>query len=200
VQEAEATLAKEVNRKASAEEIAAAERDLQQAKMGVVDATEAVQDATKEQLFAQTILNQVLNGATEETDAYKDALKELTDAKDDEEEARRRVADAILAEANATLSLAAAIEELNKVKAQTPANIVRKGTAQLAGIATDNPALDILNQTQGNGADNTTVNVQVNAGMGTDGDAVARQIIDVLKGYERANGYVPIVSEYSAFV
>lgn len=200
VQEAEATLAREVNRKASAEEIADAERDLQLAKMGVADATEAVEDATKEQLFAQTMLNQVLNGATEETDAYRDALKELTDAKDGEEEARRRVADAILAEANATLSLAAAIAELNKVKGQTPAAIVAKGTAQLAGIATDNPALSILNQTQGNGADSTTVNVQVNAGMGTDGDAVARQIIDVLKGYERANGYVPIVSEYSAFV
>jgi len=200
VQEAEATLAREVNRKASAEEIAAAERDLERAKIGVVDATEAVEDATKEQLFAQAILNQVLNGATKETDAYKDALKELTDAKDDEEEARRRVADAILAEANATLSLAAAIAELNKVKGQTPAAIVAKGTAQLAGIATDNPALSILNQTQGNGTDSTTVNVQVNAGMGTDGDAVARQIIDVLKGYERANGYVPIVSEYSAFV
>jgi len=36
--------------------------------------------------------------------------------------------------------------------------------------------------------------------MGTDGDVVARQIIDVLKSYERANGYVPIVAEYSAYV
>ena len=200
VQEAEATLAREVNRKASAEEIAAAERDLQRAKLGVVDATEDVNDATQEQFVSQAILNQVLNGATEETDAYKDALRELNDAKEDEEDARRRVADAILNEANATLTLAKAIEELNKVKGQTPAAIVARGTQQLAGISTDNPALDILNQTGGGTTNGNTYNVEVNAGMGTDADTVARQIIDVLKGYERANGYVPIVSEYSAFV
>lgn len=200
VQEAEATLAREVNRKASAEEIAAAERDLERAKLGVVDATEDVKDATQEQFVSQAILNQVLNGATEETDAYKDALRELNDAKEDEEDARRRVADAILNEANATLTLAKAIEELNKVKGQTPAAIVARGTQQLAGISTDNPALDILNQTGGGTTNGNTYNVEVNAGMGTDADTVARQIIDVLKGYERANGYVPIVSEYSAFV
>lgn len=200
VQEAEKTLANEINRKASAEEIAAAERDLQRAKMGVVDATEEVEDATKNQLVMQSILNQVLNGATEETDAYKDALKELNDAKNDEEEARRRVADAILDEANATLSLAKAVEELNAVKAKTPAGIVAKGTAALADIATDNPALDILNQTGNGNGNGNTYNTTVNAGMGTDADAVARQIIDVLKGYERANGYVPIVAEYSAYV
>ena len=200
VQEAEATLAREVNRKASAEEIAAAERDLERAKLGVVDATEDVNDATQEQFVSQAILNQVLNGATEETDAYKDALRELNDAKEDEEDARRRVADAILNEANATLTLAKAIEELNKVKGQTPAAIVARGTQQLAGISTSNPALDILNQTGDGTTNGNTYNVEVNAGMGTDADTVARQIIDVLKGYERANGYVPIVSEYSAFV
>jgi hypothetical protein len=200
VQEAEATLAKEVNRKATAEEIAEAERDLMRAKTEVLDATEEVKDATKDEADAQTVLNQVLNGATQETDAYKDALKELTDAKDDEEEARRRVADAILNEANATLSLRDAIAELNAVKAKTPAGIVAQGTAALAGISTDNPALDILNQTNGGTQPTTIINNNINAGMGTDGDVVARQIIDVLKSYERANGYVPIVAEYSAYV
>ena len=200
VQEAEATLAKEVNRKATAEEIAAAERDLMQAKMAVVDATEEAQDATREETVAQAVLNQVLNGATQETDAYKDALKELTDAKDDEEEARRRVAQAILDEAKATLSLRDAIAELNAVKAKTPAGIVAQGTAALAGISTDNPALDILNQTNGGTQPTMVINNNINAGMGTDGDVVARQIIDVLKSYERANGYVPIVAEYSAYV
>lgn len=199
VQEAEATLAREVNRKASAEEIAAAERDVAQAKMAVVDATDNVTDATQEQFVSQAILNQVLNGATEETDAYKDALRELNDAKDDEEDARRRVADAILDEANATLSLAKAIEELNKVKGQTPANIVARGTRELAGISTSNPALDILNQTGGGTTNGNTYNMTVNAGMGTDGDTVARQIIDALKGYERVNGYIPLVSQSVAF-
>ena len=200
VRQAEATLAREVNRKATAEEIADAERDVARAKMAVMDATDEVRDATLEQGVSQAFLNQVLNGATQETDAYKDALDALTDAKNSEEEARRRVADAILSEANATLSLAEAIKELQKVQAQTPAGIVAKGTAALATISTTNPALDILNQAGESSGGTTVINATVNAGMGTDGDVVARQIIDVLKSYERANGYVPIVSEYSAFV
>ena len=38
----------------------------------------------------------------------------------------------------------------------------------------------------------TTINVTVNAGMGTDGAEVGRQIVDALKQYQRRNGPVPI--------
>ena len=38
----------------------------------------------------------------------------------------------------------------------------------------------------------TNVNVTVNAGMGTDGAEVGRQIVDALKQYQRRNGPVPI--------
>jgi hypothetical protein len=38
----------------------------------------------------------------------------------------------------------------------------------------------------------STINLVVNAGMGTDGRQVGRQIVDALKAYERANGPVPI--------
>ena len=38
----------------------------------------------------------------------------------------------------------------------------------------------------------TTINLTVNAGMGTDGAEVGRQIVDALRQYQRRNGPVPI--------
>lgn len=192
VADAEAQLANEVNRKATAEEIADAERDLQKAKMQVADATEEVEDATKNEIVAQAFLNEILYGAKEGTDAYRDALDELTKAKESEEGARRAVAEAILAEAEATLSLAKAIDELNKVQAKTPAGIVRRGQKQLEGISTANPALAMLNNSADGQNTTTNLNFTVNAGVGTDKDEVARYFLDVMKGYERANGFLPL--------
>ena len=200
VKEAEVTLNNEINRKATAEEIADAERDLELAKESVVKQTDELRDATFEEGVAQSVLNQVLNGATEETEAYQDALRALNDAKDDEKSAREAVAQAILTEAEATLALAASIKELNAIAAQTPARVISRGQAELASISTANPALAALNQVTQQPGQAAPISVTVNAGMGTDGDTVAREIIDVLKQYERANGFVPIVSEYSAFV
>jgi hypothetical protein len=42
------------------------------------------------------------------------------------------------------------------------------------------------------GAVGTTINLTINAGMGTDGGDVGRQIVDALRQYERRNGPVPI--------
>jgi hypothetical protein len=199
VKEAEQELNNQVNRKATAEEIAEAERDLQKAKMQVVDATEEVENATANEIKAQEVLNEILHGAKEGTDAYREALDELTRAKETEEGARLAVAEAILAEATATLSLAKAVDELNAVQAKTPAGMVRRGQERLAGVSTSNPALGILNS--GGGQGNTTnFNMTVNAGMGTDADQVAREIIDVLKSYERANGVIPLITEYQVAV
>jgi hypothetical protein len=190
VKQAETELAEERAVAPKPEDIADAERDLAKAKMDVRNATEDLQIATFEESIAQAFYNRILNGATSDTKEYKDALDDLNEAKDDEADQRRNVADALLAEASATIALRDAIDALNKVTASTPANIVNRGTAQLAGISTNNPALALLNS----GADPniSNINVTVNAGMGTNGDDVARQIIDVLKGYERANGFVPI--------
>jgi hypothetical protein len=38
----------------------------------------------------------------------------------------------------------------------------------------------------------SNINLTVNAGMGTNGAEVGRQIVDALKQYERRNGPVPI--------
>lgn len=201
VKDAEVTLSKEINRKATAEEIADAERRLARAKLGVEDATYGVREATIQQSESQEYLNRILKGATEDTEEYKDALRDLNNAKQEEEDARLRVAQAILAEAEAIIALAEANRKLAEVAATTPARIVSQGTQALAGISTDNAALQALNTVTGQQPSGTTnMNVTVNAGMGTDGQTVAREIIDVLKQYERANGYIPIVAEYSAYV
>jgi len=43
-------------------------------------------------------------------------------------------------------------------------------------------------------ANGTTINLTVNAGMGTQGAEVGRQIVDALKAYERRNGSVYVAA------
>ena len=191
VKEAELSLSKEINRAATAEEIADAELDLMKAKKSVVDRTEELSEATIEEGIAQSFLNQVLNGAAESTDEYQEALRELTAAKEDEEEARLNVADAMLAEAEAALTLAAAITELNKVSAISTPRVIAAGQVQLAGVSTSNPALSALNAVNTPGTTESTVNLTVNAGMGSDPDSITRGLLDLFKQYERANGFLP---------
>lgn len=42
------------------------------------------------------------------------------------------------------------------------------------------------------GGGNTTINLNVNAGMGANGAEVGRQIVDALRQYERRNGPLPV--------
>jgi len=201
VRQAELTLNREINRKATAEQIADAERDLERAKLAVEDSTQAVRDATIEEAVAQSLLNQVLHGATEESEAYKEALDALNKAKDEEADARRNVAQAILDEATAALALRDAIIALNSVSKTTPASVISRGQDIVAGVSTSNPALAALNAVGGTTNNNAApISVTVNAGMGTDGPGVAKEIIDVLKQYERMNGYIPITSQYQVAI
>jgi hypothetical protein len=201
VKDAELKLKNEINRAATAEQIADAERDLRNAKESVTDQTDALRDATYEEAIAQDLLNQVLHGASEETDIYQEALRGLTDAKEAEEDARRQVAEAILAEAESTLALAAAIKELNKVSAVSPPKVISRGQTALAGISTANPALASLNRVNApTGGTTPPINVTVNAGLGSDPDSITRGLLDMFKQYERANGSLPLtVSNAVAF-
>jgi hypothetical protein len=44
------------------------------------------------------------------------------------------------------------------------------------------------------GGGSSTINLTVNAGMGTQGAEVGRQIVDALKAYERRNGSVYVAA------
>lgn len=76
--------------------------------------------------------------------------------------------------------------------------IVRRPTVALIGEAGPEALLP-LNRTRGNGPVSdlgvgTTINLTVNAGLGTSGAEVGRQIVDALKAYERRNGAVYVAA------
>jgi hypothetical protein len=58
----------------------------------------------------------------------------------------------------------------------------------VSGYVVPNSALN-TNTRAGLGS---TINLTVNAGMGTDGAEVGRQVVDALKRYQRTNGPLPI--------
>ena len=199
VKKAETSLSKEINRAATADEIADAERNLERAKLSVEDATNAVRDATIEQAVAQAFLNEILFGATEGSDAYTAAIDALNKAKDEERTAREGVAGAILSEAQAMLALREAIIKLNQVSKVTPQGVVSRGQGLVAGLSTSNPALAALNQVNRSQSNAAPIALTVNAGMGTDGASVGKEIVDVLAQYQRANGYLPLITQQVAF-
>jgi len=75
--------------------------------------------------------------------------------------------------------------------------IVRRPTFALIGEAGPE-ALIPLNRTRGNGpvegALGSNITINVNAGIGTNGAEVGRQIVDALKAYERRNGAVYVAA------
>jgi type VI protein secretion system component VasK len=77
-QQATKQLDDERNRAATPEDIADAERDLEAAKLAVVDAIDETRDATLEQSLAQVFLNEITNGANRRKRMrYKDALDDV---------------------------------------------------------------------------------------------------------------------------
>jgi hypothetical protein len=74
------------------------------------------------------------------------------------------------------------------VTAFASGGVVTRPTLGLVGEA-GAEAIIPLNNLGGLG---TTINIEVNAGLGTDGSAVGDAIVDALKRYQRRNGSVPI--------
>ena len=66
-----------------------------------------------------------------------------------------------------------------------------KPTLGLIGEAGQPEAVIPLDRLDKFGGD-TSITINVHAGMGTDGAEVGRQIVDALKQYQRRNGPVPI--------
>ena len=67
--------------------------------------------------------------------------------------------------------------------------IVTRPTLALVGEAGPEAVIPL---SRAGGVSGTTINLTVNAGMGTDGAEVGRQIVDALRQYQRRNGPVPI--------
>jgi len=130
--DAEAELTAERDKAATPEEIADAERDLETAKLRVVDAIDDTTEATAYQLIAQAYLNEILNGAKEGSDAYRDALKELQDAQQEEVDAIDAVTVAVRNQADAIDALREAEQKLQAVRGAVGKKIVKRGNAAVA--------------------------------------------------------------------
>ena len=129
-QDAHKLLDDERNRAAKPEDIADAERELEAAKLSVVDAIDDTRDATIEQAVAQALLDEIVNGAKEGSDAYKKALDVLNDARDDEVEAIERVEEALYRELEAVNKLAEAQRELDELRKQISKSVIAQGDKQ----------------------------------------------------------------------
>ena len=112
-------------------EIEQAERDLADAKLSAEEATVAQADATLELNRQNYLYDVIVNGAKEGTDEYKEALDALTKAKEAEVEASEAYRDALDNERSAIEKLIEAEKELRKVRAETPAAIVRKAQKEM---------------------------------------------------------------------
>jgi hypothetical protein len=220
ISDAEAALKKLREDSPTAEEVAAAERDVADAKMAVEQAISDQQDATQKLNDENLLYAEIVSGATDTSNVYKDALKELTDAQKDERDAIDNVTQAKDRELEATLKLAEAELALQDVKSKAGGAIVRKGNATLSaaisaaqqrildsrnipfmangGIVTGGATLAVVGEKGpeaiipldklGGMGGNTYITV--NAGMGTDGAEVGKQIIDAIKKAERRSGKV----------
>jgi len=201
-QKATKDLDDERNRAATPEQIAEAERDLEAAKLSVVDAIDETRDATLEQSLAQALLNEITNGATEGSERYKDALDTLNEAKEKQVEASDAVRDAIDRERDAMRQLNEAQREFIALQAAIPEAIRKRAEAQFNAVGqfpseaiagttgTSGGAGSIAQPNATNGDTNVNINVTSGA-LSTPADTGAA-VIDALDAYVRANGSIPI--------
>ena len=196
-QQAVKELDDERSRAATPEDIADAERDLEAAKLAVVDAIDETRDATIEQSEAQENLNEVLNGAKEGSDAYKEALDALTEAKDKQVEASERVEEALLRERDAVNELAQAQRELLELQGSVGKGIRNKAEAAFAELNKPLIPTGTTSSSQGGigttaAVGDTNINFNIEAsGLSTPAD-IGAEVIDALAAYLRTNGNIPI--------
>jgi len=187
---------------ATAEELAEAERELKDAKDAVQDAldrqTEALERLNEEQENYRKIVEGIREGDAEYVKLSADIVK----AEEDQAGAARGLRDAREQAADATTKLREAEEELRAsrkelrvARGSAPGRAfggpVAAGRAYTVGemgpelfVPTSSGTI-IPNNRMGGG---TTVNVVVNAGLGTSGIQVAQQIVDVLSQYTKVSG------------
>lgn len=184
--EAEAAKAVEDAKYAQAE----AERDLEAAKR---DQAAAIRDVATAQLEeAQSILalaaaQRELNQARRSAPAAGVARVDAATAG-----ALALATAAVAATGAAMASNGSAFASLTDFRGNMPAlangGIVRRPTVALIGERGPEAVVPL----NGSGVVGTTINLTVNAGMGTDGAAVGNQIVDALRKYQRLNGAIPI--------
>lgn len=241
--DAETDLANARNMAATPEEIAAAERDLEDAKRSQTDATDDLAEAIYQQSALQSVLTEVTYGAAEGSETYRQALLDLQEAQDDEAAAADRHTDALERQKEAVQDLKNAIADLNEIQGKVNQKAISRAEGKVGKTTTDllknanqfinssiaatmpnfdsvfehmamrgsipmfadggvvtKPTLGLVGEAGAEaiipldklGSMGGTINITINAGMGTDPAKLGDQIVDVLTRYQRRNGSLPL--------
>lgn len=186
VKDAEKALAEvRADPESSPQVIREAEIALAEAKLGVVDATDAQYEATKDLGEAQRFLNEMVSGAIPGSETYERLASDLADAKEREAEATKRVAEAIEAQAEAMREFNEALRaqmDLSKQFPKVAAGIPNPFAEQVASIQ----QAESLSRSGVSAA--PTVVVTVNAGLGASGTEVGAEIAEYLRQYATVSG------------
>ena len=171
-----------------------AEIALEEAKLRVVEAIEAEDEATLARTESQVKLNEVINGAIAGSVVYDSLLKELNEAKDAQTEASERATEAIQNETDAFNDLAEAIRNAAIAQGNIPVAVapvfrpeeIDKGFSLPTLPTVPAPAGAISGTTQVPSGGTTIV---VNTGVGTNGIEAGRQIIQLLQQYTAVDAF-----------
>ena len=171
-----------------------AEIALEEAKLRVVEAIEAEDEATLARTESQVKLNEVINGAIAGSVVYDSLLKDLNEAKDAQTEASERATEAIQNETDAFNDLAEAIRNAAIAQGNIPLPVapvfrpeeIDKGFSLPTLPTVPAPAGAISGTTQVPSGGTTVV---VNTGVGTNGIEAGRQIIQLLQQYTAVDAF-----------
>ena len=205
----------------SLRDVREAEIALARAKLNLTERQIAQTVATEEASEAQKDFNEITNGAVEGTDRYKEANDALTEARLKQDEAQKKVVEALEKEQDAiekvteaqnklrdatyeVLDAEKALEELRKA---TDAAIRRRATQDFnarqttfaSGVTI--PTLpdfsdNMMMSPQRILPDTTVINIDASS---LDPAASQQYVVDALRRYERAKGFIPIHVESAIF-
>jgi len=195
---------------ATAQELAEAERDLQEAKLAVEDALERQRQAVEDLNAEQENYRKIVEGIREGDKEYIELSKDIVKAEENETQAAKDLAEARKDAAAATDAVREAERLLRESRKEAAAaGVDVKGVlANLQGRASGGPVMGGSPYIVGErgpelfiparsgmivpngrlGGNATVVNVTVNAGVGTSGTQVGQEIVDVLRQYTKVSG------------
>ena len=171
-----------------------AEIALEEAKLRVVEAIEAEDEATLARTESQVKLNEVINGAIVGSVVYDSLLKDLNEAKDAQTEASERATEAIQNETDAFNDLAEAIRNAAIAQGNIPVAVapvfrpeeIDKGFSLPTLPTVPAPAGAISGTTQ---VPSSGATIVVNTGVGTNGIEAGRQIVQLLQQYTAVDAF-----------
>ena len=175
---------------------------------GAKEGSEAYSEALKDLEKAKLDAEQASKSYRDALEDENDAVLKLIESEKELAELRKKTPSAIVKKAEAAMTPTYLPQSSGGTTTLSPemrnALEARRGafgvTAFASGGIVTRPTLGLVGESGAEaiiplnslGGLGTTINIEVNAGLGTDGGAVGDAIVDALKRYQRRNGSVPI--------